>query len=338
MNKLAILISLNLSSLSLFAKNIELYSFTSNHPDFEYLLPVTASEGTPEKAFNNFKNSILINPSLRDIYSKEQLDNFKLFNYRKLNSNHQLQPQVLILGNRGYDSSDEVKSYEQQRIDYFEKKLKPHSQSIILPVGMTERLNSVEKKIFIELITTHFEGLLALGGSDLDPKIYNESNVSSLHTNFSRDLLEFEIIKGWLDFKKGFLFGVCRGHQLIATALGFKLNQHVDSHGHDQWVEHSIQISQNKNILKTIFPDKKSIPVNSYHHQAVQHQSVPGIQIIATSPDNTVEALQSFDERIFSTQFHFEFMDNFIGGKIFEFLNRKLQKNFQSRSCNQVFK
>ena len=70
--------------------------------------------------------------------------------------------------------------------------------------------------------------------------------------------------------------------------------------------------------------------VNSYHHQAVVYRSHPDVDLAALSPDNTVEALESRDGRIVSTQFHVEFMEDIVSERIFRRITTKI-KNLSHR-------
>jgi putative glutamine amidotransferase len=94
------------------------------------------------------------------------------------------------------------------------------------------------------------------GGSDIEPKWYNEKPIQHGYNSWvapSRDRFEFALLKEAVADGK-FVFGVCRGLQLLNIFNGGSLYQDVSNHmGH-----HDVRD----------FKTGKSISVNSVHHQA----------------------------------------------------------------------
>jgi gamma-glutamyl-gamma-aminobutyrate hydrolase PuuD len=170
----------------------------------------------------------------------------------------------------------------------------------------------------------------------VSPPIYGESAPTREDVNLSRDHFEVSLLKAWISAKKGMLFGVCRGHQLIAAALGFKLKAHIENHGDGTWLTHPIHLIQTtQNRFQKLFGNK-SITVNSYHHQAVADYNNPEIEVAARADDGTIEALESKDGLIFTTQFHPEFMKNSISKKFFEMMNSSLF-DYHFYQCRRLF-
>lgn len=327
-------IALLLLFVSQFAGAVQFYEITSSHPLFRFIILAKDHE-TADQALEAFKNSIRKSDELMAVYTQEQLDNFKIFQSKAINASG-LRPRVLVLANRGYDISNQEKDKSQQRVDRFYKNLKQQNDLIVLPVGMTARFTAKERQQFFKQMNDQFQGLLALGGADVDPDLYHAENEHAIDINSVRDRLEFEIIKSWLSFKKGFTFGVCRGHQMIAVAMGFKLAQHIENHGHEKFKNHAVRIlSTTHNFLNELTAGDRAI-VNSYHHQAVLAQAHPDVDIAAVSLDGTVEALESKDGRIFSTQFHYEFMTNLFSKNIFSKINFHLKRQLAAR-CQSLF-
>lgn len=92
------------------------------------------------------------------------------------------------------------------------------------------------------------------------------------------------------------IFGICRGLQTLNVVLGGTLYQHLWTHpysAYEQDIVHEI----------TARGEKKKIPVNSFHHQAVNKLG-KGVVIEATSKDGVIEAISHTDLPIFAVQWH----------------------------------
>jgi putative glutamine amidotransferase len=163
------------------------------------------------------------------------------------------------------------------------------------------------------------DGVLCMGGYDIDPVHYGEKSHPKNDTpDKKRDELELYILKKVLEDKKPYL-GICRGCQALAIASGGKLYQHVlehypnENHSATSYedlakISHSVQIIPDTKLFKII--NKKKIDVNSAHHQAI---SKPGknMKISAVSPEGVVEAIEHTDKNFFciGIQSHPEALD-----------------------------
>lgn len=332
MTKLIVFTLLFLHSACLWA--IQLYKVQTDHPQFQFLIPAKDNESANE-AIEQFIKSVINEPQLSTLYNTSELNNFRLLSSQKITTTSD-KPQVLVLANRDFDISAQEKQKSQKRLDQFYKKLGPQAELLVLPLGITYRFNQNEISDMMKSVSSNFSALLALGGADIDPKLYNEENTDSVGVNPLRDQLEIQIIQAWMKMKSGLLFGVCRGHQLIAAALGFKLTQHIENHGQHEMKKHSIKFQPTINkFFENLFP-KQIKMVNSYHHQAVLAKDHPDIEIAAKALDGTIEALESKDGRILTTQFHYEFMSSESSRNIFKALKEKIHF-YSNRQCVKLF-
>ena len=130
-----------------------------------------------------------------------------------------------------------------------------------------------------------FDGVILLGGADISPYLYGSRNHYCNSTNIDRDRIEWVLVRRAMDEDKP-IFGICRGHQMLAVAHGGSLVQDILAERrvrHPGW--HSVSV---KRPLSQHIPDDHM--VNSYHHQAIR--SIPtGFSVVAQSPDGTVEAI-----------------------------------------------
>lgn len=161
----------------------------------------------------------------------------------------------------------------------------------------------------------HIDGLLLSGGGDINPLYCGEEPSPKLHSiNSERDLPELLITR--LAYNRQIpMLGICRGIQMLATALGGKVVQDITDTAkikHSQDAErneptHTVTI-ENDTILHTLYNSDK-IAVNSFHHQAVIE---PGdkFRVTAKSPDGVIEAIESREfKSIMGVQWHPECLE-----------------------------
>jgi putative glutamine amidotransferase len=112
------------------------------------------------------------------------------------------------------------------------------------------------------------------------------------------------------------LLGICRGLQVINTALGGTLYTDIPTQ-YDSLLSHNTP----ENLGREYFAHEVTIvketglagivgasvlPVNSFHHQAVKRVA-PGLQVTATATDGLVEGLELPNQRFFmGVQWHSE--------------------------------
>jgi putative glutamine amidotransferase len=161
----------------------------------------------------------------------------------------------------------------------------------------------------IEAAFAHARGLLLTGGGDVDPAVYGQTNQGlSKDINARRD--RTEILAILLAMSKGLpILGVCRGLQVLNVAFGGQLLQDIPHHpategGQDKYVVHEIRVDSGS-ILHDLWKGDK-VPVNSYHHQAIDPACVsPQLQVIAQAQDGVIEAVQAKDGGpLLAVQFH----------------------------------
>ncbi len=155
-----------------------------------------------------------------------------------------------------------------------------------------------------------FDALFLIGGDDIDPSLYGESNLFSGITQVEseRDRVELKAIEHFE--RQGLpIFGICRGIQIINVYFGGTLWQdipeqlgstrHKFSSGEKRDVFHEAIISAEN----PIFPAGQRLKVNSFHHQSVKR---PGedLRIFAYADDGIVEGVLHTRKPIIAVQWH----------------------------------
>ena len=149
-------------------------------------------------------------------------------------------------------------------------------------------------------VIRQIDGLLLSGGADIDPMHYGDGahpRTALSEGSRQRDALEIPLLRAALARDLPVL-GVCRGMQVLNVALGGTLHQHIDHHaeqadGHPAF--HEVQFDP-ASRLAAMLGIVDTIETNSLHHQALK-AIAPGLDVVAYSPDGTVEAVESSQHR-----------------------------------------
>jgi putative glutamine amidotransferase len=171
----------------------------------------------------------------------------------------------------------------------------------------------------VENITTvaGLDGLLLAGGSDVDPALYGAQPLPETDKpDCDRDSLETALLREALDRDLPVL-AICRGLQLLNTALGGTLVQHIEGHRcPQQQAVHPITITPHSRLKSILEVDE--YVVNSRHHQCVDHVA-SGLVVVARAPDNVVEALELPGRRfVLAVQWHPEDRTEGPDAKLFD--------------------
>ena len=186
-------------------------------------------------------------------------------------------------------------------------------RSVIEAGGMPVIIPPYEDETLLIEQLEHIDGLLLSGGGDINPLLLGEQPIPQLHSiTPMRDKQELLLARLAYDRQIPML-GICKGIQVIATALGGTLYQDIYCQKEGVTVKHSqdldrteashtIDIATNT-LLYNIF-NKETIAVNSFHHQAVR--DVPqGFKASALSSDGIIEAIESTEHKsIIGVQWH----------------------------------
>lgn len=145
------------------------------------------------------------------------------------------------------------------------------------------------------------------GGSDISPKIYNAKVDGSLGIDVFRDHKELRLISNYQGRKV--LVGICRGFQLLSTAIhGFQMQQHDEAHS----------------LLASHMLDNGQT-VNSLHHQLVIGEPTRELSsVLRAHGGGHIEGFMDLRTRTGGVQWHPELQPNSWGLSYFRNMCRTL--------------
>lgn len=147
------------------------------------------------------------------------------------------------------------------------------------------------------------DGFLVIGGDDLNPTLYNETNDEGLSKDIRDylDELDTSVIKYAMENKKP-LLGICRGIQSISAVNGKKLYQDIPTanlyHPHNERLHNVVKV--NGGNLADKLPDE--FEVNTFHHQCVRE--LPDGFIATFKNGDVIEGIEHTELPIFAFQWH----------------------------------
>lgn len=206
----------------------------------------------------------------------------------------------------------------------------PYYNQVIAAGGVPVIIPPVNDAETIINTLDRIDGLLLSGGADINPLWVNEEPSPALkNINMQRDAAELLTVR--LAYNRQIpIFGICRGIQTIAMALGGHVLQDITptnvKHSQDAdrtETTHSVRIEK-ESLLSQIFSkygnnDDELLYVNSFHHQAVDN---PGslLRAVAHAADGTIEAIESAEHKsIVGVQWHPEWLET-AGLPLFKWL------------------
>lgn len=317
---------------------LRLYSWQAHANTPRYVIPVRQGE-SPKEAIQRYLQKFSESTELMGLFPNG-LPQFETEIFEPL-SQSRFESQALVIANRAKDyeaQSDRVTNFANL---FASAETSTKTQTYVLPIAADLGLNEQEAKDLRTLVATSFSLLTAMGGHDINPSLYNQENRHSVNIYPTRDQSEVELIKTYVTKSEGFMFGICRGHQLTSVALGYELIQDLPTESPSDIAhakgEHAINVmNTGYGLLTRATEGQKLVDVNTYHHQAVVYRPGGPAVPAAYSPDGIVEGLEFKNGRGLTLQFHPEVMHNTLGRRIMHEIvyakNRVLR-----RACRAVF-
>ncbi|MFF8593926.1 gamma-glutamyl-gamma-aminobutyrate hydrolase family protein [Streptomyces sp. NPDC015220] len=137
-----------------------------------------------------------------------------------------------------------------------------------------------------------FDGVLLPGGGDLAPHRYGagEAHETVYDVDDEQDAFDLEAARQALALRLP-LLAVCRGLQVVNTALGGTLHQDMGGPGRDhRHVRHPVSLAPGSAVAAVTGADK--VEASCYHHQHVDRLG-DGLVATARAADGTIEAVEA---------------------------------------------
>ncbi|WP_410602742.1 gamma-glutamyl-gamma-aminobutyrate hydrolase family protein [Amycolatopsis sp. lyj-90] len=173
-----------------------------------------------------------------------------------------------------------------------------------------------------ERLVSAVDGLVLVGGADIEPARYGQEQHATTYTRPNRDAFEFGLLRSALDSGKPVL-GVCRGLQVLSVALGGTLAQHLpdtlDTKDHQPapatFGTTTVTLAEGSRAASILGIETK---VPCYHHQAIDKLG-DGLVPVGWAADGTIEAAElPGDGFVLGVQWHPE--QNLDDTRLFEAL------------------
>jgi putative glutamine amidotransferase len=175
--------------------------------------------------------------------------------------------------------------------------------TVVMPSELDER----EADELLE----RFDGLMLIGGGDLDPASYGRPPAEEVYgVNPRRDGFELALARAAL--ARGMpTLAICRGHQVLNVALGGTLVQHIVPGDVPHGVPgvaggsmlHAVELQEGSRLAGVLGTSRAHI--SSQHHQAIEKLG-DGLEAVAWADDGVIEAIElTGDKRwVIGVQWH----------------------------------
>ena len=146
------------------------------------------------------------------------------------------------------------------------------------------------------------DGMVLLGGGDVSPTRYNQTERSQLF-GVNEFIDDFEIAAVRYALRRNIpILAICRGHQILNVALGGTLIQHLPTTVEHRDTMHEVQLVPGS--LPALAMSTNTPLVHSFHHQAIETVA-PDLTVVGTFHDGTIEAVQhSTAQWVVGVQWH----------------------------------
>ena len=225
-----------------------------------------------------------------------------------------------IIGLSGYHNQE--KKITQLGDRYADMLLRAGALPVLLP-------RTTDEETICQMLDS-IDGLLLCGGGDVVPARYGEETLPACGApDEVRDEMELLLLKHAFERRMP-VFGICRGIQVLAVALGATLFQDIESqlniprahHYQAEPYDDAVHVVRFKEggLFERI-TGTSVLPTNSMHHQSIKDAG-DKVRIEGITMDGIVEAISAVDnDAVFGVQFHPEYFAHYsdFAFRLFEY-------------------
>ncbi|HYK38033.1 type 1 glutamine amidotransferase [Alloacidobacterium sp.] len=190
---------------------------------------------------------------------------------------------------------------------YNQRSWRQYAEAVEESGGVAVRVSLSKSPVAVaDLVASCSAVLLPGSPADVNPHKYGQEPIPECAAaDSAREAVDELLLQDAFNLHKPLLC-ICYGAQSLNVWKGGTLVQHLRTEinhkaGREIAEAHSVTIPQGVEHLKGFAP---SLPVNSSHHQAISSQG-DGLDVIATAPDGTVEAVEQRGEQfVLGVQWH----------------------------------
>lgn len=160
-------------------------------------------------------------------------------------------------------------------------------------------------------ILARFDGLLLIGGGDVQPSRYGAEAHDRLYgVNADRDQIEIDLALAAARASFPTL-AICRGPQVANVAFGGTLRQHIPDEGiaghgvpqkDDGYVAHDVRIEPGSKLAAAVGGADR-VTGSSSHHQAIDRLA-DGLRAVAWTDDGVIEGFERPEGWFVAVQWH----------------------------------
>lgn len=277
-----------LVSASMALADVSLYAWDRGAKAPAIVIPVGDGQ-TPLQVWEGYVESLKAHPELHDFVPPSDLEKPTAESFKKIS--YEPEKHSLLLANTKNDLSP-----TQTRPTNWTKLMADRGiKNFVLPPAMGSVLSKNTRDIFHKEIADNFSILFPLGGADVDPHIYGEAPNGARGYNGALDVYEKELIQKYIQSEKGFVYATCRGAQMTAASMGYKIVQDVPSQmkaSQEHWdVGHDVMIDSKNELMAKIWKGLEKIFIYSYHHQAIDYKPSGPLALAGVAADGVPEIL-----------------------------------------------
>ena len=205
-----------------------------------------------------------------------------------------------------FSAADRRPAYSVTCAGYYDSVMSAGGIPLLIPPFETED----DLEVILELL----DGIVLIGGRDLDPELDGYMRHPSVRPMDSRREKFDRMLARNVCERQMPIFGIGAGMQLLNVTMGGNLFLHIaedlpkaipHKDPLDQSHRHGLDVTMDRgSILERVYGDGE-VRVNSMHHMAVD-EVAPGFVVTARCPDGVVEGIESRIEgwTAIGTQFH----------------------------------